>query len=253
MATVRSIIQHLRESGLGGAVTHYWVRGLDTIHERRLGIKTWEFISLETEGIDNSDFQRYSATSYTEFRQLMKHVSICNGEEVFVDYGSGLGRVLVMAATYPFKRVMGLEVVERFNMAAAANFDKCKAKLKCTELDLVTGDASAFVPPPDATVFYFNNPFKPHLVTQAIANIHSSLTKSPRRIQVIFRHPKALVSTLASVPWLRGRKSYRIVEHEYWIYDIDASEARLPDLNGRDDQQERAICQTASPAGVERR
>jgi hypothetical protein len=215
---LRGLTRALTTKGTLETAEQYWFRVLDLIYERRLGIRTEEFIRLET-GINNPDFFRYKPASYTEFRKLMKHVSIQPGKDVFMDYGSGLGRVLILAAMYPFKKVIGLELVERFNRAAARNFEKCRNKLKCTELQLLTAEATSCLPPNEVTIFYFYNPFRYPVLKRVLNNINDTLTENPRRVRLIFRHPINLPQILGELPWLYRRASYKIGENEYWIFE----------------------------------
>ena len=148
----------------------------------------------------------------------MRHLSIQPGKDVFMDYGSGLGRVLILAATYPFKKVIGIELVERFNVVAATNFEKCRNKLKCKELQLLTVDAASYRPPNDVTVFYFYNPFRYPVLKRVLDNIYDTLIENPRSVTLIFRHPVTLARILEKLPWLHRSASYNIGEYEYWIF-----------------------------------
>ena len=42
-------------------------------------------------------------------------------DDVFIDLGSGMGRMVLEAARYPFKRVIGVELVEQLHDLARAN------------------------------------------------------------------------------------------------------------------------------------
>jgi cyclopropane fatty-acyl-phospholipid synthase-like methyltransferase len=54
-------------------------------------------------------YQMCASTDYRSFRRVMRHIGV-REQDVFLDYGSGLGRVLLMAAQYPFRRVLGVEL-----------------------------------------------------------------------------------------------------------------------------------------------
>ena len=107
----------------------------------------------------------------------------------------------------------------RFNEAAAANFNRCKSKLKCTELQLLTNDASSFLPPADVTMFFFYNPFGPVVLKKVLDNIFQTLMERPRKVTLVFRHPGHLQQILGEAPWLRKRASHAIGEYEYLILD----------------------------------
>ena len=79
---------------------------------------------------------------------------------MFIDYGSGMGRIVYEAAArYPFKRVIGLELSDKLNEIARSNLDRNSSRLRCSNVEIVTGDALEYDPPSDVTVAWFYNPF----------------------------------------------------------------------------------------------
>jgi hypothetical protein len=62
--------------------------------------------------------------------------------DVFADLGSGKGRVVLQAAMiYPFKRVIGVKIVEDLNAIARANVERNRARLRARDVEIVTGRA----------------------------------------------------------------------------------------------------------------
>ena len=60
--------------------------------------------------------------------------------DVFVDFGSGKGRVVYQGARYPFARVVGVEISEDMNRVARENVERMRAQLRSREVELVTSD-----------------------------------------------------------------------------------------------------------------
>src|SRR5947209_13328438 len=60
---------------------------------------------------------------FAAFRAAMRRYVRPTRADVFVDYGSGLGRGLLMAATFPFERVIGIERSRRLNGSAIEIFE----------------------------------------------------------------------------------------------------------------------------------
>jgi precorrin-6B methylase 2 len=110
--------------------------------------------------------------------------------DVFVDFGSGMGRLLQQAAKYPFARVVGVEISEELNEIARQNFERNRERFECQNLELVSCDAVEFEIPDDMTHAYFNNPFTGETFKKVIANIVSSIDRAPRRVTLIYEHPK---------------------------------------------------------------
>ena len=103
----------------------------DAVHEKWLGVDTAAGVSLNELGIDNPLFRKYSATEYSGFKRAMKHLDIQKDKDVFLDLGSGKGRVLIMAAKYPFAKVIGVEISKDLNSIAERNIAKVCKRLKC--------------------------------------------------------------------------------------------------------------------------
>ena len=53
-------------------------------------------------------------------------------------------------------------------------------------LEVLEADATKYVPPSDATVFYFFNPFQQPLLEQAIEGIRQSVREAPRMVYLMF-------------------------------------------------------------------
>jgi len=97
------------------AVRRAWTR----LFERALGIDTAGIIELDE--LDVADFERegYEGSGWLDLRRMLRPGEVKPGD-VFLDLGSGKGRVLMLAARYPFARVIGVEVSETLGGAGGA-------------------------------------------------------------------------------------------------------------------------------------
>ena len=113
-----------------------------------------------------------------------------SGDDVFIDLGSGKGRmVLAAAARYPFKRVIGVELAEQLHEVARANVASSRWRLRCKDIVLVCSDVLDYEIPDDVTVVFLNNPFRGETFAGVIKNLIASADKNPRRIKVIYSNP----------------------------------------------------------------
>jgi hypothetical protein len=110
-----------------------------------------------------------------------------------------------MAATFPFRRVVGVEYSAELNARAAELFARYKSRLACQVVEFVTSDATQFDLPPDVTVIYFFNPFWGAVLQGVIAKIRQSLDSHPRRLRIIWHYePGEIRAKLADqLPGLR--------------------------------------------------
>ncbi len=156
--------------------------------ERRNNIQTMGTISLETLELAGEDRVHYRPSEWTTLKRIVPRREVAP-DDVFVDFGSGMGRVVFQAARYPFKRVIGVELSERLNDVARANIERNRERLLCREVQLVTSDVLDYAIPDDVTVVYLNNPFTGHIFRTVINRLLESVDRHPRRLRLIYRAP----------------------------------------------------------------
>lgn len=111
-------------------------------------------------------------------------------DDVFIDFGSGMGCVVVMAATrYPFKRVIGVEISTELQDVARRNVERNRKRFRSQHIELVTADVLDFVLPDDVTVVYLYNPFTGPVFDKVVRELERSLERSPREMRVIYLNP----------------------------------------------------------------
>jgi 16S rRNA G966 N2-methylase RsmD len=198
----KKVVELVRENGLL-RLPRIIAYGLtEVFYERRLGIRTLDYLDRDELGLSNAKKSFYAPTPYREFRRAMGFLSIREGVDVFLDYGSGMGRVVTMAAMHPFRRVIGVEISERLNRIAEENIRRVRKKLKCKDIELITIDATQFEVPPDVTVIYLYNPFRGVHLQRVFENIQCSLQRSPRELSLVFKNPIYFEELADRFPWL---------------------------------------------------
>jgi len=169
----------------------------------RLGIRTTGNILLADVGVAGwGPKARYEPTDYRSLRRALRQLDGRPAEDVFLDYGSGKGRAVVLTAMYPFRRVIGVELSEQLNGQARANVARARAKLACRDIELITADATAYHVPDDVTCIYMYNPFRGQALADVMGNIRQSLDRRPRKLTIIFKNAKL---NPAQFDWLRPR------------------------------------------------
>jgi len=108
----------------------------------------------------------------------------------FVDLGCGKGRTLLMASDYPFRRIIGVELLPALHRIAQENLRLFKsASQKCFALEAICGDANAYLFPEGPLVIYLFNPFPESGMRQVAANLAQSLRALPRPVYVLYHNP----------------------------------------------------------------
>jgi SAM-dependent methyltransferase len=110
-------------------------------------------------------------------------------DDVFVDVGSGKGRVLLEATRYPFRRVIGVELSAELNAIAARNLAATDRGRRSGPVELVTEDVRAYRIPDDVTVAYAYNPFQGPVFQHLVDELVASVDRRPRRLLFVYRNP----------------------------------------------------------------
>jgi hypothetical protein len=163
-------------------------RLFDRWNERRYGITTSGRIWPEELGLPSGDDYHgglYIPSSWVILRHLFKTLAVTE-DDVFVDYGSGKGRVLVVAAQQPFKRVIGVEMLEDHNRRARENLERNRDRFRCHDVRVVTADATEWQVPDDLTIAYFYAPFPPQMFGQVLGQLFASLDRRPRPLRLVY-------------------------------------------------------------------
>jgi SAM-dependent methyltransferase len=161
------------------------------LFERGEFIETASEARLEDYRLDDPERVRYVATGRFVLPRVLRRIGV-GPDDVFLDFGSGKGRVVYQAAQFPFKRVIGVEIAEELNRIARYNVDHNRDRLACGDVELVTADAVGYQVPDDVTVAYFYHPFEGQTFARVIDNLVASLDRSPRLLRVIYVYPKSV-------------------------------------------------------------
>lgn len=135
-------------------------------------------------------------------------------EFTFIDLGSGKGRTLLMASDYPFRRIVGVELLPSLDAIAKQNLAEYKSdSQQCFGLESVCCDATSFDFPDGALLIYLFNPFPEAGLRQVLARLEHSFRMNPRPVYVLYHNP-LLEHVLGGYPVLRRVGG----THQYAIY-----------------------------------
>ncbi len=160
-------------------------RLLDKQFDHRFGIESSERRLTERSHTDSPDFVGHQPVSYTDMRQLLAGLTI-RSDDVFLDYGSGMGRAVCLAATYQFRTVLGVEISPELCRIAIRNLESARSKLRCKDVRIVNANALRYEVPAEVSVIFFFNPFGGATMQAVLDKIEDSLRHRRRSLQVIF-------------------------------------------------------------------
>lgn len=161
----------------------------DVVFERRYGVRTAGRIELAELGLAGEDRSNYKAVGWLGLRRILRRREVSD-TDVFIDFGSGMGRAVIVAAFYPFRRVIGVELSATLNDTARHNVERCASRLRCQDVSLVHSDVLDYSIPDDVTVAFFNNPFQGPIFVEVINRLLASVDRNPRELRIIYGTPK---------------------------------------------------------------
>lgn len=200
MSVVRKLMKAIKEKGVGEAarlcaknIRYEMQWYLDRSFDRKYGIDTTGRIEIEKLNVnsDNAKYGVYYEPTPTKiFRYIIKRIHIKHQDYVFIDYGSGKGRTLLLASDLPFKKIIGIEFSEYLHNIAKNNISVYRNKQqRCHNIQSLCVDAVSYSLPDEPCVIFFYNPFEPIVMEKVLSNIKSSIEQNPRNIILIYYNP----------------------------------------------------------------
>jgi predicted RNA methylase len=142
-------------------------------------------------GVFHSPYQPTQPDLFREMLKALRQQSHFDFPDfVFIDLGSGKGRTLLMASDYPFRRIVGVELLPALHQAAQENLSKYRSESqKCFALESICADATQFSFPAEPIVLYLFNPFPESGLRRMMASLEQSLREHPRAVYVLYHNP----------------------------------------------------------------
>ena len=153
--------------------------------DRRLPVTTREVL-YETGTVVSPNLhhgEMYEATPVALARAVLRDIPERLRDFTFIDFGSGRGRMLLVAAERPFRRVLGVEYSRELHEAAVANI-ACRGLSH--RVESLHADAAAVQIPPGPCVLYLYNPFDDAVLQRVVRNIEEACRREPRRTYVLY-------------------------------------------------------------------
>ncbi len=208
--TVNRIRTSLAIRGPVGTLTHFARRGImalshfspgvrtalaeaherDQNFDREHGTDTCEIVSPDAKSVIGRHWKygvKYQPVDPLTFEQCLQRLRLPWEEFTFIDIGSGKGRGVLLAADFPFRRVIGIEYCEELNDIARKNLRRWpEARRRCNAIDILCLDATGFAFPDGPLVVYFYNPFGRPVMAQVADHLRATFEACPRRIVVVY-------------------------------------------------------------------
>jgi hypothetical protein len=202
----------LREKGPAAFMKESLYRAADVVAENGLGVATGGSCTTAELDTDDPDAHEYSTIWYAAIYRLLRSLPIDARDTTFLDFGSGKGRALVVAATFPFKRVIGVEQNASLAAASRENIGRMRGR-KAGAVDVLTMNAAQFEVPREANLIYFFNPFGGRVLEQVVANIRESFAANRRRIRIVYIFDDHFEPIVRGQGWLAPMRRVQFHPH----------------------------------------
>ncbi len=127
----------------------------------------------------------YEPTPVGDLDALLAQVPLALERTAFVDLGSGMGRAVLLAASRPFRQVVGVEISPALHAIARDNLAAIdRSSLRCRDVRLVRDDAATYAFPRGDLVVYLFNPFDGAILVRVL----DALAKPARRDVALVYH-----------------------------------------------------------------
>jgi SAM-dependent methyltransferase len=190
--TIRDLISYIRMSLEDPFDAKFYSTENESKFDQTYGTKTaliFEQFALP-EQISMERFKnsgRYIPTPINAIEATLRGIGtyIDYNDFTFIDIGSGLGRNLLLASEYDFKKIVGVEISSFLTEQAQENIRIYKSPgQKCSSIDAVCVDALKYAFPEGNMVIYIWEPFNEALFEQFMANLLNHI--EDRNVSVLF-------------------------------------------------------------------
>lgn len=157
----------------------------------RNGTDTRNIEALNARDVASSnlhDAVSYVPTRGTDFRTVLSSLRF-PPDSVFLDVGSGKGKVLMLASAYNFRKVIGVEFSERLCDISTRNIEIfCKAHPGAVKPIIVHSDIVDY-DLRNENIFFLYNPFHTRVMAAFLGKVDHSLIANPREAWIIYHQP----------------------------------------------------------------
>ena len=151
------------------------------------------------------------------FKEMMTELKIDFSQFTFIDIGSGKGRALLLAAEYPFRRILGVELLPELNQIAQQNIERFSSPIqRCRDIEAACMDAAEFSFPQEPLVIFLFNPLPVEGLRKLVQNLEGSLRMNPREVRVVYGNPifEEVLTSTSPLRKTTGTRQYALFRAE---------------------------------------
>ena len=177
MNVVRWAVESVQRKGVVRTMKIAANVAMDLQFDLKYGTDTMRWVD-RSESVRTLETRRtrhpYRATKVRPLLALLRQLDLPR-ECVFVDIGSGKGRVLLIASMYGFSKVVGIEFSGALCLLARRNIDTFRKRVALpAPIEVIEADAVKYTFPFNESVIFMYNPFDASILKRVIDNLRES-------------------------------------------------------------------------------
>ena len=160
--------------------------------EKKYGINTTGINKLKRLSVIGGNKKHasiYQAANYYLLEKVFNYLNEEKATGTLVDFGSGKGRIMAVAAYYGYENIKGIEFAPALSAAAEKNIKTIQPLYPDTNFVIITENAVNYKVEKEDSIFFFFNPFDEKIVLRVVKNILDSLKVYPRKVYVVYINP----------------------------------------------------------------
>jgi hypothetical protein len=196
MHFVNALRQRLRERAIVRFMRQ--VDDENLAFDARYDTDTAEEVPLERYDIDLGEERLHGTWCYqgvheNALRSIIDALVPQPGDYDFIDIGSGKGKALLVASTYPFKHVRGVELSPRLHTIALDNWSSFASSkmVRCSDVASTCQDARRLTEIGDKTFLFMFNPLSPEPMREFIAQLEVLSARQASSVMIAYLAPRA--------------------------------------------------------------
>jgi SAM-dependent methyltransferase len=141
-----------------------------------------------------------------------------------VDLGCGKGRVVLVAAQFPFQRVVGVDISPDLTEVARRNIQVFpRASTRCRDIEVQNADATRFEFPESNVLLHLYHPFDSEVTAAVLRRLEASVVARPRQVRIAYLLYTSAMPAVREVfsrfAWLREtRCELSLLGHYDWLF-----------------------------------
>lgn len=157
------------------------------------GTDTEKFVSVKNFkpiGCHVKNSYGYEPTVTSVFNKIVASLVIQHREFSFIDIGAGKGRALMLAASYPFKKIIGVEFCKNLYETILRNIAMYRKESGGSqEFEVIHKDAVEYEFPSGHLVIYLFNPFDEKIMIKMTKKLKQITSQNGRKVVLIYCNP----------------------------------------------------------------